>query len=137
MPVFMMRTTGYSGLNVDQQGVLKILHEWVDLGEGREYIENPGQNWYVFDDARYSLDDVAVVAKILQFFVQFDPGEGTREEIRAAAYVFAVSKGAVFPADITYATDDPWQETLDANGVFPEVKMSLAVPEEWVPIANE
>jgi hypothetical protein len=143
MTALAIRKSTYDGLPRHRQTVFRVAMSNIVLGTPAVF--NDGANdWYVYDDTRFTLNDaswVGVLAANLMDIpdtyhlpVIIKGGEFVidRPTVKAEAQAF-LGPSRVAPEGITYTGDNPWQETLDAQGAPAAVRMGDSVPAGWTP----
>ncbi len=139
----------WDALASNQRQIMRHMVKRLALGTPALY-ETPGAvQWWIFDDWRFDLDHFAIVGALANELGNLPAGwtpptiiidgQDTGVVDRAAVEADVIARVAptiVWPADITYADDDPnpQQTTLDANSAPAAMKGGGAVPETWTPV---
>ncbi len=136
-----------------RQPILKYLSAALLLGTPASYRIGPGagQEWLIFSDIRFTLDQVANLAAVVGLglgqlpnpwvipTIIDDEGNDTGiidREAAEAKVLALVEDDVVLSADIDYAEDDQnvWQTTIDAqSGVPATVAAEPAPGVDWRP----
>lgn len=125
-----------SGLTDAQKAVLRLLPVGVNLATP-DQVEPPvwthgGQEWVVYYDPRFTLEDAAIAAAVLNDLASLPDPEGEEgpkskeallEEVRAT-YSYTV------PTEVPEG-EDSFSHTLTLNGAPAVVWMSREIPEGW------
>jgi hypothetical protein len=130
---------------------MRLMVKRLALGTPARY-DDAGTEQFVFDDWRFNLDHFAIVGALANV-VSGLPGSWTpptildgegqdtgivdRDAVEADV-IARVAPTIVWPADITYAEDDPnpYQTTLDANSAPAAMRGWGAVPASWNPVSE-
>ncbi len=101
----------------------------------------PGQEWAVFSDTRFTLDQVAALGALAAFDLDDLPTDWElpddpelADRAVAEAQIQTLIEATWTPPDqITYAFDDPnpWQTTLDANNAPGHTKADPSTDPSW------
>ena len=108
----------------------------LDLGEPALYTAGGGVQWYVFDDERVGLIDLAVLGKVAANLgtLNITVAGKTRAQIRAEIIAWVETLAVVWPESINYTgSTNPFQTTLTANGAPATVQAAAAVPATLTP----
>ena len=101
----------------------------------------PGGNvWYVFDDHRIDLRDVAYFGKFADRLASLPAGyeppdaldDATAAEIRAWLRAYLVQH-VVWPVSVPEG-EDPWMTVLAAQGAPASIAAGAGVPSNWTPV---
>ena len=105
-----------------------------------------GQEWAVFSDTRFTLDQVAALGALAAFDLDDLPSEWElpddpehADRATAEAQIQALIDATWTPPDqITYPDGDPnmWQTTLDANGAPGHTKAEPSTDPSWRPVED-
>ncbi len=100
-----------------------------------------GQEWSVFSDTRFDLEQVAALGALAAYDLDDLPNNWnlpddpeTADRDTAEAQIQALIDATWVPPDqITYAKDDPnpWQTTLDANGAPGHTRAEPSTESSW------
>jgi hypothetical protein len=140
-----IRKTTWQSTTVRNRAILRAIGAALNLGEPAEYRAPGGALWFVFDDHRFKLIEVAYFGCLIANLTDIPPGytiplddDGLvdRDQIRADAKTFCDNQGVVKPADVTLG-DNPWQDILDAQNTPAAVQMASGVPTSWTPVGGE
>ena len=132
-----IRKSTFDGLTAVRRAVVRLVCDRLDLGTPALYQTGGGVQWYVFDDHRISLRDLAVLGKVAANLgaLNITVAGKTRAEIRAEIIAWAQSLNVVWPEAINYTGQgNPWQHTLDANGAPVSVRADSSVPSGLTPV---
>ena len=149
MPTLGIRRSAWDGLANNQRQIMRLMVKRLALGQPAVY-DDAGTEHYVFDDWRFDLDHFAIVGALTNVVSGLPAGwtpptiidsEGQDTGIvdRAAVEADVIARVAptiVWPADITYAEDDPnvYDTTLRANTAPAAMNGWGAVPASWSPV---
>lgn len=141
MTALAMRTNAVDGLSTRDRRILKFLVRRLQLGEPARYETPGGQQWYVWDDHRFTLRHMAILGAFAGnvgdipsgYRIPKKNGQVDRERLETSLRGF-LSARITMPEDIAYTEDgNPWQETLDAQGAPAVIRAAGSVPNSWVP----
>ena len=132
-----IRRSTFDGLSAVRRAVVRLVCDRLDLGTPALYQTAAAQQWYIFDDHRISLRDVAILGKMAANLgaLNITTAGKTRAEIRAELVAWVQSLNVVWPEAINYTGQaNPWQHTLDANGAPVSVRADSSVPSGLTPV---
>ncbi len=153
MPTLSIRRLAWDGLANNQRQIMRLMVPRLALGTPALY-DNAGLEEWVFDDWRFDLDHYAIIGALANVVsglpgswepptIQgvdengdpFDTGRVDRAAVEADV-IARVAPTIVWPADITYAEDDPnpYDTTLRANTAPAAMNGWGAVPASWSPV---
>lgn len=126
-----IRRSTVNNLTPFQRRIVKLVLDRIELGDPA--VMTDGTNpWFVWDDPRISLDDVAILgcvaANLNRIPNDYDPDTKQRREMRADIVQFLAARLKPPVPD----ADDPWAATLQANGA-PAAIRAGNLPETWRP----
>lgn len=137
-----IRKTTYDGLSAVRKAILNLVVDRLDLGTPAVY-QNPvgGAFWYLYDDDRIDLRDLAVFGKVaanlasLNLSLTDSNGDRkSRATLRQELLAWVQSLSVVWPSEIDYTGQtNPWQYTLTQNGAPAAIRAGDGVPSGWVP----
>ena len=155
MATLAIQRSTWNGLANNQRQIMRLMVKRLALGQPARY-DDAGTEHFVFDDWRFDLDHYAIIGALANELsnlpVDWEPPtiQGVDENgdpfdtgivDRPAVEVEVIARVAptiVWPADITYAEDDPnpYQTTLDANAAPAAMTGWGAVPASWNPVSQ-
>ena len=127
------------------QDLFRYVRARLMLNVPARYRIDPGnQEWVVFSDTRFTLDQIAAIGALAAYDLNDLPAEWqlpndpeTADREAAEAQIQALIDATWVPSDqIVYAEDDPnpWQTALDANGAPGDTKAGLGPDLNWRPV---
>lgn len=135
--------------------IVRALGDLLSLGAGAEYKTLGGVRWFIFSDWRFKAKAVAyfgcVIANLsdipsgytIPMLTDADGNELGLDRVLLRAQVISWCSNPsrtnpyVDPADITFTTDNVWQEILDAQGTPAAVQMADSVPASWSAVSSD
>lgn len=123
----------YDGLTANQKAVVNRVLTRLDFGTPALYQTAGAIQWYIFDDPRVDLLDLAILGVVAANLGSLPDVTGfTPAQIRNRIQTFIQGK-IVLPSAINYTgSTNFWQTTLTANGAPASVQAADAVPAGWV-----
>lgn len=131
MSTLAIRKSAWDAGTATQQAILRKSCNLLDLGEPVQYSDGTN-DWFIFDDDRIDLTDVAYLGTLCKGLAQLPPGmTPTREQV-----VDYVTSRVALPKDIPSLSDaaNPYQAVLDAQNAPAWVKAADSVPSTWSPV---
>ena len=143
MPLIAIEETAYDAIEANEEDALRWVNADLALGVPAFYDDDDGVTWLVFDH-RMTLTQVAWwaclmdnmrrVGRLWQAPKKADSDDVDREACAVEVQAMVADR-VVLPGDIAYTEDDtnPWQVTLDAQGVSASDMQAFGVvPDVWV-----
>ena len=147
-----IRVTAWDGLRDNQRQIMRLAVARLALGTPARFTDGVDE-WFVFDDWRFDLDQVAILGALVVAVAGLPVGwepptihvtvqgqdvdTGIVDRVATEALVIAyVQPTVVWPVDIVYDEFDPnrWQTTLDAQGAPAAIRAGGSVPVGFVPV---
>lgn len=132
MTALAMRKTQVQALTPTQGRILKIVTEFLDLGDPAEFIAPGGVRWLAWDDHRFSLKDMAALGTITGNMAgATDAVKDNLDAPKQALRAWVQANWNLTPPPD--GTANPWQWVLTNNGAPAGVQAATSVPANWAP----
>jgi hypothetical protein len=131
-----IRKTTWNGLSARNKELVKAVGNLLDLGVPAEWRTAADVRWFLFDDIRFTLRELAYFGALATHLGDIPAGyqiPATRAELRADAKAF-LDPFVVWPVTIPEGTVNVWQVVLDAQGTPAAMQMADHPPATWIPV---
>lgn len=137
MPSIAVRKGVLDGLNAQRRYVITYVLDALNLGEPALYTDGTNQ-FYVWDDARISLDSIARLGALTANWTSipagYDPTQDDPETVRHKIKQFVANKIVTPPAPAEGA--DPFSSALAAQGASAAVQAWVSLPPTMTPVVT-
>ena len=126
-----IRKSAWQAGTATQRAILRKSCALLDLGQPVLYSDGTN-GWFIFDDDRIALLDIAYLGVLCVGLTQLPPGmQPTRQQV-----IDYVTSRVVLPKDIPGLANasNPWQTVLNAQGAPTWVKAASSVPSSWMAV---
>lgn len=142
MPAIAIRQSAVNAMSAQQKRLARWVLEEVGLIDPAKFTAPGGAVWFIFDDHRITLKDVAYfgcfAAKLASIPTNWTPPDALDDATAAEARAWVRQKLAqfvVWPVTIPDGAD-PYQTVLTAQNAPAAVKAGSEVPASWVPVES-
>lgn len=140
MATIAIRQSAVAAMSAQQKKLTRWALEIVGLVDPAAYQTSGGQVWYIFDDHRIALHDVAyfgaLAARLANIPTDYNPPDTLDDATAAQARAWIRSKliqWVVWPVTVAEGAD-PWQAVLNAQGAPAAVKAGPGIPAGLTPV---
>ena len=142
MPAIAIRQTAVQAMTVRQRKLARWALAAVGIVEPAQFAAPGGNVWYIFDDHRIRLVDVAYfgtfAAKLAEIPNGYDPpdalDDASAAEIRARVRD-KLAQWVVWPVSVPEG-EDPWMYVLGEQDAPASVAAGAGVPANWTPVGE-
>lgn len=130
MSAIAFRRSAVLALTAQQRRVLRFVTEKLELGQPAQYTAPDAAVWYIFDDHRITLRDMAILGCFAATLASMPSDIETRAQLWEH-----VKNTIVLPSAIDFTGSmNPWQTVLDANSAPASVRAASGVPSTWTTV---
>lgn len=140
MATIAIRKSAWDAASARDRTIFRYAAKLLELGDPAVYVNGGGVEWYISDDHRLRLKDVARLGVVVKGIAQNTTyelplngrGELDVEQLRADMKAWVTSR-IVWPVDVE-GSPNPWQAVLDAQGAPAVIRAGDSVPDTWTPV---
>lgn len=134
MPSLAIRRSTITSLTPKQRKLLKAVLLRLDMGEPADFTAPGGVRWFVWDDSKINIRDLAALGTLAGRFSEAATAiEDSDENPRAALREFVTQYWNI--SEPPENTANPWQWVLTNNNAPATLQAASGVPETWQPTA--